>query len=161
INRMRSTAAGLVLLFAFVFGHHANGIDVKRTFKDQYQKFRREVRKQSNTKPSNPEIVVSPVVFLTSVPPGATVYVDGIRKGITPTGMSLTEGQHQVRFELQGYVDLEDTVTLRNGENRTKTAVLVPTKTEQVAEPTTTTAEQTKTPTYHPAVRTHRGLPIL
>lgn len=140
----------IVLLFALI-GFNSHRIDVKRTFKDQYQKFvRRESKRPS---PSQPEIIVSPVIFLTSVPAGATVYVDGIRKGITPTGMSLTKGDHKIRFELEGYEDLIDTVTLKNGDNRTKAAILVPIKPGQV--------EAKKSPADRTLVRTHRPLSVI
>ena len=42
-------------------------------------------------------------VTITSSPPGAPVYLDGERVGVTPWTGEMTAGRHQVRLELEGY----------------------------------------------------------
>jgi len=47
---------------------------------------------------------------ISSTPSGASVYVDGIIRGTTPTYVYVTPGSHQIRLQLDGYLDYEDTV---------------------------------------------------
>ncbi len=53
---------------------------------------------------------------VTSEPPGATVLLDGAPAGTTPFKLDELEvGEHQVKLELEGYVPLVRTVTVRGG----------------------------------------------
>jgi hypothetical protein len=58
---------------------------------------------------------------LNTAPPGATVYVDGIRqRGTTPmTVTDLSEGTHRVRVELEGQGPWEDEVAVAAGQTAT------------------------------------------
>ncbi|MBK6485802.1 MAG: PEGA domain-containing protein [Gemmatimonadetes bacterium] len=57
-----------------------------------------------------------------SVPPGATVLLDGARVGVTPLDTELEEGPHVVRLQLAGYRD----TTLSLAEVGSATVVLQP-----------------------------------
>jgi hypothetical protein len=53
---------------------------------------------------------------VTTVPPGALVYVDGTIKGITPTTIPmLSAGSHEVVLILDGYEDLKTTIVITEG----------------------------------------------
>ena len=53
---------------------------------------------------------------VTSEPEGATVVVDGVEKGVTPLVLhDLAPGNHHVRCRLQGYVDSDAFVSMREG----------------------------------------------
>jgi len=45
-------------------------------------------------------------------PPGARVFVNGLRSGITPASLTLPPGQHTIRIEQDGYEPLVETVSL-------------------------------------------------
>jgi hypothetical protein len=45
-------------------------------------------------------------------PPGATVFVDGLRSGSTPASLTLPPGQHTIRVEQEGYEPLVETVNV-------------------------------------------------
>ncbi len=47
---------------------------------------------------------------INSNPSGAWTYVDGIPRGTTPTYVYVTPGHHEIKLELQGYLDYEETV---------------------------------------------------
>jgi len=53
------------------------------------------------------------VVFVTSTPAGATIYVDGKPYGRTPSTLRLTAGTHQL-VVANGSMQREDTVTIQN-----------------------------------------------
>jgi hypothetical protein len=74
-----------------------------------------------------------------SVPSGATVIVDGVSRGATPTTVSgLAAGTHTVRISLAGYADYEGTWAVNPGQT-TQVAVTL-------ASPTTGTLSVTSTP---------------
>jgi hypothetical protein len=68
-------------------------------------------------------------IEVTSVPPGATVYVDrrdlGIR-GVTPVTLALPEGEHQLLFSLEGHADAVTVGTTRVGTSTQTSVRLVP-----------------------------------
>ena len=54
---------------------------------------------------------------ITTSPPGATVYIDGEVKGVTPaTVPGLSEGKHTVLLVLAGYNSLNTTITVNTGK---------------------------------------------
>lgn len=55
---------------------------------------------------------------LSSEPSGATVYVDGKKRGITPIEMRLNDDEHSIRLELENYVTYQRTIVLDPGEKR-------------------------------------------
>lgn len=56
-------------------------------------------------------------VELRSEPPGAEVFVDGVRLGSSPLGVgSLSVGEHRVRLVKEGFLPLEEAVVLREDE---------------------------------------------
>ena len=64
---------------------------------------------------------------VTTVPSGATVYVDGTVYGVTPlTNVQLTTGQHALKLMMTGYVDYDATFTITTGQTTPLTLNLVP-----------------------------------
>ena len=64
---------------------------------------------------------------VTTVPSGATVYVDGTVYGVTPlTNVQLTTGQHALKLMMTGYVDHSQTFTITAGQTTSLTLTLVP-----------------------------------
>ncbi len=56
-------------------------------------------------------------VRVDSVPPGASVFVDDVRRGLTPLDLRhIPEGEHQLRFELAGFPPQLTTVRLVGGQ---------------------------------------------
>lgn len=126
---MRRAAILLILCcFALVsFPESSRAIDLKKGIGDQFRKlFHREQKRPITT--SQPQVITSPVLSLSSNPPGATVYVDGTDRGVTPVILNLEQGQHELRFVLKGYIAIADTITIKNGEKLVRSAVLVPEK---------------------------------
>lgn len=65
----------------------------------------------------------------TSEPEGATVLIDGLRRGAAPlTLYDLLPGRHHVRFELPNYEGVDGFMSLREGGAAQKNAVLRPVK---------------------------------
>jgi hypothetical protein len=56
----------------------------------------------------------APVKFQ-STPPGATVTVDGVKKGTTPLTVNLTLGNHVVDIQLAGYSKVHKNLTVAEG----------------------------------------------
>jgi hypothetical protein len=52
---------------------------------------------------------------VTSIPPGALVYIDGGYKGITPLQVSVSPGRVRIKLLKEGYTSWEETVTLQQG----------------------------------------------
>ena len=55
-------------------------------------------------------------VHVTTTPPGASVELDGQRKGQTPLTVAITPGTHQVALRLNGYATTTSRVTAENGQ---------------------------------------------
>src|SRR5687768_13155670 len=56
---------------------------------------------------------------IASEPSGATVFLDGLPRGVTPLRVpALPEGEHRVRLVLSGYLDNSRVLSLRAGEPR-------------------------------------------
>lgn len=56
-------------------------------------------------------------VNITSTPSGATVFLDGIKRGDTPLNLSdIPAGSHQLKCSLDGYHDWNDNITVNSGE---------------------------------------------
>ena len=67
--------------------------------------------KTAETKPATGSLSVN------SNPSGATVLIDGKERGTTPVEVSnLTLGKHQLKVQMQGYEDLTQTVTVKEGQ---------------------------------------------
>lgn len=47
---------------------------------------------------------------INSNPSGAWTYIDGIPRGTTPTYVYVTPGYHEIKLQLQGYLDYEETI---------------------------------------------------
>ena len=45
---------------------------------------------------------IGKLTVFTNPEPGATLFVDGVRKGKTPVTIDITRGKHQLRVELEG-----------------------------------------------------------
>ncbi len=59
-------------------------------------------------------------VLIQSDPPGAIVYIDGVKEGITPLTKSLSQGTHKVRITTHNYDVWERTVNVVPGGGRIK-----------------------------------------
>jgi hypothetical protein len=68
---------------------------------------------------------------ITTSPPGATVYIDGEVKGVTPSTIpGLSAGKHSVLLILAGYSTLNTTITINAGKtSEYKTGLSAPEKT--------------------------------
>lgn len=57
-------------------------------------------------------------VRITSVPPGASVFINNVNRGVTPKGLFLFPGEYEVKVQLSGYADASRTVTVaESGDN--------------------------------------------
>lgn len=64
-------------------------------------------------------------VSVFSSPNGAEVYIDGINTGTTPlVGYSLTAGEHNIKLFMDGYVEHEEALSVKAGEEESISAVL-------------------------------------
>jgi len=70
-------------------------------------------------------------LYVHSNPPDASVYIDGIYKGITPLTLELDPGTYSIRIEKSGYKTEYETVTLSPGDTKTvsKSLILIATPT--------------------------------
>ncbi|MEO0322467.1 MAG: serine/threonine-protein kinase [Myxococcota bacterium] len=68
------------------------------------------------TTPDDAPVNLAATVFATSVPPGATVVVDGVARGVTPLDVTpLSAGRHTLELRLEGFETHEAEVTLDEG----------------------------------------------
>ncbi|MEE9167537.1 MAG: PEGA domain-containing protein [Candidatus Neomarinimicrobiota bacterium] len=66
------------------------------------------------------------VVEAVSTPTEATVYIDGIKLGLTPFKLGeLKAGEHTIKMAKSGHIDYEDTFSLAGGETKKLEAILV------------------------------------
>jgi len=90
------------------------GSHTVRLSKEGYRDYVQQVWIQANqTTTISISLVVEATRYKLSInsnPSGASVFVDGIPRGITPTYTYVTPGYHQVKLELEGYLDYEETV---------------------------------------------------
>jgi len=64
-----------------------------------------------------PPVVKTGIVRFDSRPPGATVYLNEVRLGVTPFTLdTVAPGTHQVRMEMLGHDTWRSTVTVTEGE---------------------------------------------
>jgi PEGA domain len=73
------------------------------------------------------EDVIGKLTVFTNPEPGATLFVDGVRKGKTPVTIDITRGKHQLRVELEGFPVQEETIDLSDleaGETRRRVIAL-------------------------------------
>ena len=59
-------------------------------------------------------------LVVNSVPPGAEVYIDGTRLGITPLNSSLSPGKHSLRIEKSGYREKEEEIEIASAQTAEK-----------------------------------------
>ena len=75
-----------------------------------------EDRQQAPVKPAESKPVTGSL-SVNSNPSGATVLIDGKERGTTPVELSnLPLGKHQLKVQKQGYEDLTQTVTVKEGQ---------------------------------------------
>jgi len=90
------------------------GSHTVRLSKEGYRDYVQQVWIQANqTTTISISLIVEAIRYKLSInsnPSGARVFVDGIPRGITPTYTYVTPGYHQVKLELEGYLDYEETV---------------------------------------------------
>jgi hypothetical protein len=78
-------------------------------------------------------------VSITTTPAGATVFIDGVQKGISPATIpGLAPGAHTLLVTMDGYADLTTSVGVNAGETRAYTVTLVPASTPLPAHPVAT-----------------------
>jgi hypothetical protein len=76
---------------------------------------------------------------VTTTPAGATVFIDGIQRGVSPATISgLEQGGHTLLLKLDGYADIMAPVTVTAGQKQAYTTVLVPVGTPLPAHPAAT-----------------------
>lgn len=63
-------------------------------------------------------------ISLESLPPGADIYVDGVRRGRTPQRLRIKPGEHTIRMHAAFCFDWEQAVTLKEGEKKKVVASL-------------------------------------
>jgi hypothetical protein len=70
----------------------------------------------TTTRPVSPPTIGYGALSVTTSPPGALVYLDGVIKGVTPATIpQVTEGPHVIRLVMDGYQDLTTTITVNAG----------------------------------------------
>lgn len=73
---------------------------------------------------------------VTTTPAGATVFVDGVQRGISPAVIpDLAPGAHTLLIRMNGYADLTVPVTITAGQTQTYTATMLPAATQLPALP--------------------------
>ncbi len=58
-------------------------------------------------------------VAIKSIPQGAEIYIDGIKKGITDKGLNLFPGKYNLRLLLSGYTNLQKIIEVKENQNNT------------------------------------------
>lgn len=77
-------------------------------------------------------------VTVHSSPPGASILIDGVYQGTTPTTISdLNKGNHIIRLTLSGYYDYEGTIYIISGQTTNAFGTLPPLN--QISSPNTVT----------------------
>ena len=56
------------------------------------------------------------IIYISSNPKGAEVYIDGVKKGTTPIRLSLKEGMHKITLRKEGYRDYTKDVKIEGGK---------------------------------------------
>jgi hypothetical protein len=79
-----------------------------------------------NDNTTNPETPSAGTIYLTSVPPGALIWLNNVDQNkLTPDSLSgLNAGSYQVTLKLTGYLDTTFTITITAGKTDTKNIVL-------------------------------------
>lgn len=76
--------------------------------------------------PSLQPVAASGSLSVASSPSGATIYVDGVQRGITPATIpGLFAAGHTVLLKMDGYQDYSASVTISAGQTQTVSATLV------------------------------------
>jgi len=76
---------------------------------------------------------------VTTTPAGATVFIDGVQRGVSPTTIpGLAPGDHTLLLKLAGYEDLTAPVTITAGQTQAYTTALSPAVTPLPALPAAT-----------------------
>ncbi len=73
------------------------------------------------------ERVQNATLTVSSVPSGASVYLDGIYRGKTPVTLTTNPGTHSLKLSLSGYKTRVVTVTLQSGQRKSLSFRLQPT----------------------------------
>ncbi len=62
---------------------------------------------------------------VTTIPAGATVFIDGVQRGISPAVIpDLPPGSHTLLLRMNGYADITVPVTITAGQTQTYTATM-------------------------------------
>lgn len=64
------------------------------------------------------------VVEVSSEPPGAEIYVDGVFTSSTPSKLSLSQGEHSIRVSRPGFKDWERRLVVDSTSSKTLNAIL-------------------------------------
>jgi hypothetical protein len=87
---------------------------------------------------------------VTTTPAGATVFIDGVQRGVSPTTIpGLAPGDHTLLVKLNGYADLTAPVTITAGQARAYTTALSP---AAIAANTPSKSAPTKTPGFEAVI---------
>lgn len=104
-------------------GHY----EIKVSMKD-YQTATRtvDIADKADVKVEIPMDLLLGQLNVESKPTGATVYVDGVKKGVTPLAINdVTTGQHNLRLEKDGYVTKEENAWFNVSQPNTLDIVMV------------------------------------
>lgn len=93
-----------------------------------------------------PEVIAAGALSITTTPAGATVFIDGVQRGISPVTISnLSPGAHMLRIEMNGYTGLTVPVTITAGQTQSYITALSP---AAVATDTPSQTASKKTPGF-------------
>jgi hypothetical protein len=91
------------------------------------------------TAPPTAALATTGTLAITTTPAGATVYIDGVARGVSPATISgLAPGGHTLLLKLDGYADLTAPVMVTAGQTQAYTTGLVPVATSVPAVPALT-----------------------
>ena len=79
-------------------------------------KFLLQSKQSEASLPSPPPPLQEGKLLVDSVPPEATVYVDGILRGITPLSASFPPGKHLLRIEKPGFEEKKEEIEIALGQ---------------------------------------------
>jgi len=96
-----------------------------------------------------PVAAVNGSLSVVTTPAEAVVFIDGVRRGISPVTISdLQPGTHALRLEMNGYTGFTALVNVESGKTRYYTTTLVPVTTPLPSAPLSSRPPATKSPGF-------------
>jgi hypothetical protein len=95
-------------------------------------------------------IIAAGSLSVTTTPAGATVFIDGVQRGLSPVTIpDLSPGTHALRVVMNGYTGFTTPVTITSGQTQTYTTALSP---AAVAANTPSQTASKKTPGFETVI---------